>query len=105
MRSPRTVAAPTGTIDLDEVRVIRRAKNGDVDAFEKWLSTNDKVERIVSKPQRGEGLATVQIDMNGDVREALLPEIAAAGFGLRLVEAPEDELEEIFLGLTHQEAA
>ena len=29
-----TAAAPARTIDLDEVRVIRRAKNGDVDAFE-----------------------------------------------------------------------
>jgi hypothetical protein len=43
--------------------------------------------------------------MHGDQREQLLPEIAAAGFALRLVEAPQDELEEIFLGLTRREAA
>jgi hypothetical protein len=47
----------------------------------------------------------VHVELNGDQREQLLPEIAAAGFGLRLVEAPVDELEEIFLGLTRKEAA
>ena len=77
---------------------------GDADSFEKWLTENERVTRVVSK-NADDGMACVMIDMNGDQREALLPEIAAAGFGLRLIEAPEDELEEIFLGLTQQEAA
>lgn len=34
MTDPQTAAAPAGTVDLDEVRLIRRAKDGDVDAFE-----------------------------------------------------------------------
>jgi RNA polymerase sigma-70 factor (ECF subfamily) len=34
LSEPRAAAAPDGTIDLDEVRLIRRAKNGDVQAFE-----------------------------------------------------------------------
>ncbi len=77
---------------------------GDADAFEKWLTESKRITRVVSRPA-DDGMACVMIDMDGDQREALLPEIAAAGFGLRLVEAPEDELEEIFLGLTQQEAA
>ena len=34
MTEPRTADAPDGTVDLDEVRLIRRAKEGDVAAFE-----------------------------------------------------------------------
>jgi len=72
---------------------------GDQAAFEQWLGDNPRVTRVVRR-YAGPGLACAMVDMKGDQREELLPELAAAGFGLRLVEAPEDELEEIFLGLT-----
>jgi len=77
---------------------------GDAPSFERWLGQNPKVVRVVNR-SAGQGLASATVDMDGDQREALLSEVAAAGFGLRLVESPTDELEEIFLGLTHQEAA
>jgi len=78
---------------------------GDPEAFFAWLEKNEKVTRV-HRREADDGLATAMIDMDGDQRETLLPEIAAAGFGLRLVEAPEDELEEIFLGLAQgREAA
>jgi ABC-2 type transport system ATP-binding protein len=77
---------------------------GDAPSFERWLGQNPKVVRVVPR-QIGPGLASATVDMDGDQREAVLAEIAAAGFGLRLVESPTDELEEIFLGLTQQEAA
>ncbi|MCA9490214.1 MAG: ABC transporter ATP-binding protein [Myxococcales bacterium] len=71
---------------------------GAVEPFEAWLKEQPEVTGVQRKPA-GPGLAAAQIDLQGDVREALLPRIAAAGYGLRLVEAPTDELEEIFLGL------
>jgi ABC-2 type transport system ATP-binding protein len=78
---------------------------GDAAKFEEWLGANAKVNRIVGRRPTAPGLVAVHLEMHGDQREALLPEITAAGFGLRLVEAPQDELEEIFLGLTRREAA
>lgn len=78
---------------------------GDAMKFEEWLTANPRVRRVVGRRPVAPGLASVHIELNGDQREQLLPEIAAAGFGLRLVEAPVDELEEIFLGLTRKEAA
>lgn len=78
---------------------------GDGTAFEAWLKGNDKVQQVMGVRPAAPGLATVHVELKGDPREQLLPEIAAAGFGLRLVESPVDELEEIFLGLTKKEAA
>jgi ABC-2 type transport system ATP-binding protein len=78
---------------------------GEGGRFEEWLANNPRVRRVVGRRPVQPGFASVHIELNGDQREQLLPEIAAAGFGLRLVEAPVDELEEIFLGLTRKEAA
>ncbi len=83
------------------VIVTLRAEAG---AAQTWLDANPLVAKASQRGTVGEGLARFQIDMEGDVRERLLAELTQAGFGLRLVEAPRDELEEIFLGLT-QEAA
>ncbi len=77
---------------------------GEAKALETFLADSARVTSATVTPA-GEGLVRADLEMTGDEREALLPEIAAAGFGLRLVEDPEDELEDIFLGLTHQEAA
>ena len=48
--------------------------------------------------------ASAVVDLEGDIREEFLPQVAAAGFGLRLVEVPDTELEEVFLGLTRTES-
>ncbi|HHO52576.1 MAG TPA: ABC transporter ATP-binding protein [Deltaproteobacteria bacterium] len=77
---------------------------GDQAAFTEWLDKSERIVSVVSKDV-ADGLARALVEMEGDQREDLLLEIAKAGFGLRLVEDPQDELEEIFLGLTHQEAA
>lgn len=69
-----------------------------------WLDESDLVVTADVQPGRP-GMVVAHIEMDGDQREDLLANIAKAGFGLRLVREPEDELEEIFLGLTHQEAA
>lgn len=78
---------------------------GDAAKFEEWLAASPRVRRVVGKRPVPAGFASLHIELNGDQREQLIPEIAAAGFGVRLVEAPVDELEEIFLGLTRKEAA
>lgn len=87
----------------ENARLVVTAR-GDAEAMERFLEASDRVESA-KVTVRDDGLLEARIDMKGDQREDLLPEIAAAGFGLRLVEDPKDELEEIFLGLTHQEAA
>ena len=71
--------------------------------FPGWLAKSELVTSADMQSSRA-GMATALIGMESDVREDLLLQIAQAGFGLRLVREPEDELEEIFLGLT-QEAA
>lgn len=74
---------------------------GEVEAFEAWLSKHPKVKSFerstVAKP-----FACAFVDLDGDLREAFLPEVAAAGFGLRLVSEPATDLEQIFLGLAKE---
>lgn len=77
---------------------------GEPAAFQAWLTANDKV-RAVALQNAGAGTASALVELVGDLREELFAELIGAGFGLRLVEGPDDELEEIFLGLIHQETA
>ncbi len=77
---------------------------GDVAAFEKWLGEHAAVTHVRSR-NAAEGLASCVVTMDDSQRESLLADVVNAGFGLRLVEHPEDELEEIFLGLTKKGAA
>ncbi len=72
---------------------------GEPDAFVKWLDAHDAVSRV-ERRDAPEGQARCEVALDDSRREALLAELVSAGFGLRLVEQPEDELEEIFLGLT-----
>jgi ABC-2 type transport system ATP-binding protein len=91
----------TGGRDARMIVTVR----GDGARFVEWLQANPLVSRIVERREAAAGQATVHVEMRGDQREELLPQIIGAGFGLRLVEAPVDELEQIFLGLTRKEAA
>jgi ABC-2 type transport system ATP-binding protein len=78
---------------------------GDANDLQKWLTQNPKVTKVAMRTAPA-GLASATVDMDGDRREELLGELSRdTRFGIRLVESPTDELEEIFLGLTHQEAA
>ena len=77
---------------------------GDQAALDALLAANPKVVRFTPR-QVAVPFASAVIYLRGDVREAFIPELIAAGFGIRLVEVPDDELEEIFLGLTRDEVA
>lgn len=72
---------------------------GEPEAFRSWLAGQPQVARCERRDAPA-GQATCVVELRGDVREELLAALVAKGFGLRLVEAPEDELEEIFLAFT-----
>jgi ABC-2 type transport system ATP-binding protein len=86
------------TRQLGDARIVLTVR-GEQAAFEAWLRAHPKVEDVVARPVGG-ALASATVDLEGDIREAFIEEIIAAGFGIRLVEVPDDELEEAFLGLT-----
>ncbi len=86
---------------LGDARIVLTVR-GDQAAFQEWLSTNPRVERMEPRPVSAP-YASAMVDLEGDAREALIEELIEAGFGIRLVEVPDDELEEIFLGLTREE--
>ncbi len=76
---------------------------GSADALESWARSHPRVRAVARRPA-DPGLAAALLDLDGDAREALVADAVAAGFGIRLVESPADELEEIFLGLTREAA-
>jgi ABC-2 type transport system ATP-binding protein len=85
---------------LGDARVVLTVR-GEAAAFEAWLRAHPQVESVAPR-QVPAPFASAAVDLRGDVREAFIPEVSAAGFGIRLVEVPDDELEEIFLGLTRE---
>ncbi|MBN2800983.1 MAG: ABC transporter ATP-binding protein [Deltaproteobacteria bacterium] len=81
---------------------IRLTVRGDASALDTWLSEHHAVashKMLDEEPP----FAAAHIILEGDVREPFLPEVIEAGFGLRLVQTPEDDLEGIFLQLTRDE--
>ena len=72
--------------------------------LEAWLKAHPKVEKMSPRPV-AHPYASAVVDLQGDIREQFISELIAAGFGIRLVEVPDDELEEIFLGLTRGEVS
>ena len=83
---------------IDQERLVVTVR-GQADAFVDWLDEQAEVSNFTQR-DAPEGLARFDVSLTGDVRESFLPAIAAAGFGLRLVEEPDYDLEEVFLGLT-----
>ncbi|MFT4626773.1 MAG: ABC-2 type transport system ATP-binding protein [Myxococcota bacterium] len=77
---------------------------GDADRLLTWLGEHERVT-AVRRAESGDGLAAALVVLDSDAREQLVAELVRDGFGIRLVEDPEDELEEIFLALTKQEDA
>ncbi len=76
---------------------------GAADAFREWAGHLPKVRAV--HPRDAEAPFTAALlELDGDAREALIADAVQAGFGIRLVESPADELEEIFLGLTKEAA-
>ncbi len=86
---------------LGDARLVLTVR-GDQAALEAWLSDHPAVESVAPRKVPAP-FASVIVDLEGDIREQFLPELIDAGFGIRLVEVPDDELEEIFLGLTRDE--
>lgn len=74
---------------------------GEAAAFEAWLTKHPKVKTVTMQMPSGPFVSAL-IDLNGDVREQFVPEVSAAGFGVRLVSAPTTELEQIFMGLARE---
>ncbi|TVQ91414.1 MAG: ABC transporter ATP-binding protein [Deltaproteobacteria bacterium] len=83
---------------IDQERLVVTIR-GQAEAFVDWLDEQGEVSNFTQR-DAPEGLARFDVSLSGDVRESFLPAIAAAGFGLRLVEEPDYDLEEVFLGLT-----
>lgn len=75
---------------------------GTAAAFSDWLGAHPAVVRHEILGEEGV-FVSASLLLEGDVRERFLPEVIEAGFGLRLVQAPEDGLENIFLQLTRAE--
>lgn len=72
---------------------------GDQAALVSFLEGHAAVTAVSARVAT-DGLASAQITLDDAQREQLLADVIGQGFGLRLVEDPEDELEEIFLSLT-----
>lgn len=78
---------------------------GDQHDLEKFISAHVSVTTCREAPTNKPGLASALVEFrHSDGREALIPDLMREGFKLWLVEAPEDDLEEIFLGLTREDA-
>ena len=89
------------TSDAARIEVTVR---GEAAAFQKWADGHALVTTTSERPA-SEGFASLLVELREDKREDFLAELVGAGFGLRLVETPMDELEEIFLGLTKEGSA
>jgi ABC-2 type transport system ATP-binding protein len=78
-------------------------------SVELTLRTDEETARSVLKDQPGvsdlrvlsssDGVLSVRVSMDGDVREALVAALVGAGVGVRRVDSAHDELEEIFIDL------
>jgi ABC-2 type transport system ATP-binding protein len=75
---------------------------GDASAFEAFLQGHAGVKSAQAQ-ECNAPFTAARVELEGDTREALIVDLIGAGFGLRTIEAPQDELEEIFLGLTQQQ--
>jgi ABC-2 type transport system ATP-binding protein len=72
---------------------------GNAEDLHSWLNAREDVTDVTPRPA-DEPFTSVTVTLTGDHREALISGLVEQGFGIRLVESPNDELEEIFLGLT-----
>ncbi len=98
----KLVASGTEAELADRAQPVTRLQltvRGDADKLVAWLGGRSQVRKV--EPQEaGPGLARCTVEIDDAGRESLLADLVAAGFGIRLVEQPEDELEGIFLSLT-----
>jgi ABC-2 type transport system ATP-binding protein len=70
-----------------------------------WLSGRPEVSRVTVDPREGD-VSAFELELTGDHREVLVSGLVMAGYGVRLVDTPEGELEKVFLGvITREEVA
>lgn len=74
---------------------------GDQAAFEAWLKAQPTVKSVETQPA-SPPYAAALVELTSDVREQFVPAVAAAGFGIRLIQEPATDLEQIFLGLAKE---
>ncbi|NCG17584.1 MAG: ATP-binding cassette domain-containing protein [Rhodobacterales bacterium] len=72
---------------------------GEAAPFHAFLDNSDLVSEY-QPIERPDGQASATVSVTDAARADLINALVSASFGLRLVEVPDDELEEIFLGLT-----
>jgi len=72
---------------------------GEKDSYHEWLHNHPRVLGYSNLPA-SEGLVSTTIKLDGDYREEVVADAVKAGFGVRLVEEPEYDLEEVFLRFT-----
>ncbi len=85
-------------------RIIVTVK-GEQEAFVRWCEEKPGVTAVKPRPVKRSGFASALVDLKDEpTRETFIADVLSAGFTPWLVEAPEDELEEIFLGLTKEVA-
>lgn len=86
----------TSHLGNTQIKLTVRGNKGD---FTAWLDRHPLVKssKAVEAP---EDCTAAIIKLDGDEREALAKEVMNAGFGLRLMEDPEYDLEEVFLRFT-----
>ncbi len=77
---------------------------GDRDEFQAFLDGQEGIDACELQDEEP-GCVQARLTLSADTREALVGALTTAGFGLRSLVEPEDELESIFLKLTSQEAA
>lgn len=79
---------------------------GESAPFMEWLRAHPAVASARTLPDTHPGTAAAHVTFHArDGRTKLVPDLVAAGFELWLLEGPEDDLEEIFLGLTTSKGA
>lgn len=77
---------------------------GDLQSFPTWLAAHESVQAVEPLPSAPDTL-TVNVRFHtAEGRTKLVPDLLAAGYTLWLMEDPENDLEEIFLGLTGEAA-
>ncbi len=78
---------------------------GEQDALLAWLEAHEVVRNVRAQASSGPGLASAHVELErAQDRTRLVPDLLQAGFTLWLLESPEDDLEEVFLGLTGEAA-
>lgn len=83
---------------LDQTKVILTVR-GEREAFHAWLN-DQSIVKTMTPEHSVPGTISALVELTGDHREQLISDCIAAGFGIRQLEPPRDELEDIFLGLT-----